>query len=51
MSALLAAARGPVRLARGEHDPMVTTAHPTVLDGLGHNAHVEQPAAVAALLG
>jgi pimeloyl-ACP methyl ester carboxylesterase len=46
-----------VRLARGEHDPMVTTAHlealvpdPVVLPGLGHNAHVDSPEAVAELL-
>ena len=54
---LLAAARAPVLLARGEHDAMVTDddlaplqpgAH-VVVDA-GHNAHVEHPAAVAALL-
>lgn len=51
----------PVRLARGEHDPMVTDAQlaalapalvevPVTLTGLGHNAHVEDPGAVLALL-
>lgn len=53
MPALLAASRADVILARGEHDPMNTDAqlaalHPQVitLPGLGHNAHVEDPAAV-----
>ncbi|MEH1014294.1 alpha/beta fold hydrolase [Micromonospora sp. CPCC 206060] len=53
LAALLSAVRCPVTLARGEHDPMVTDAHlagygvPVVtLPGLGHNAHVEDPAAV-----
>ena len=43
-------------LARGEHDPMVShdqlaalVADPVTLPGLGHNAHVEDPAAVLAL--
>ena len=56
MVGLLAQARCPVVLARGEHDPMVTdddlaalVTHPVVLPGLGHNAHVEDPAAVLAL--
>jgi len=47
MAWLVAAATVPVLLARGEHDPMVTTAQlaelvsdPEVLAGLGHNAHV-----------
>ncbi|HSF37352.1 MAG TPA: alpha/beta fold hydrolase [Nocardioides sp.] len=57
MTRLLATARCPVVLARGEHDPMV--AHEQLTDlapeavtlaGLGHNAHVEDPAAVLALL-
>jgi pimeloyl-ACP methyl ester carboxylesterase len=50
MARLLASARAPVTLARGELDPMNTDeqlAHlgaPTVtLPGLGHNAHVESP--------
>ena len=54
---LLAAARGRVVLARGEHDPMVTAEQLTrlspsavTLAGLGHNAHVEDPSAVSALL-
>ena len=58
MAGLVAAATVPVLLARGEHDPMVTTAQlaelvsdPVVLAGLGHNAHVERPAAVLPLLG
>lgn len=57
VAALLAAATCPVVLARGEHDPMVSDAdlralgvEPAELAGLGHNAHVEDPAAVAALL-
>jgi len=58
MAGLVAAATVPVVLARGEHDPMVTTAHlaelvpdPVVLPGLGHNAHVQRPEAVLPLLG
>jgi pimeloyl-ACP methyl ester carboxylesterase len=54
---LIAAATVPVVLARGEHDRMVSTAHlaalvpdPVVLPGLGHNAHVEDPAAVLRLV-
>ena len=54
---LLAAARCPVVLARGAGDPMVSAgqlaalaAGPVDLAGAGHNAHVEDPAAVAALL-
>ncbi|MGC5022888.1 alpha/beta fold hydrolase [Micromonospora sp. DT47] len=57
LPALLASADVPVLLARGEHDPMVSDAQlaafgvPVVtLPGLGHNAHVEDPAAVLALL-
>jgi pimeloyl-ACP methyl ester carboxylesterase len=53
ISALVAAARCPVVLARGEHDPMVTDDDlealvdaPVRLSGLGHNAHVEDPLAV-----
>lgn len=48
LAGLLARATCPVVLARGEHDPMVADA-PVTLPGLGHNAHVEDPAAVAAL--
>jgi pimeloyl-ACP methyl ester carboxylesterase len=54
---LLARARAPVTLARGEHDPMNTDDQlaglgcPTVtLAGLGHNAHVESPELTIALL-
>ena len=49
--------RARITLARGEHDPLVTDdqlarlhATTVTLPGLGHNAHVEDPAAVAALL-
>lgn len=54
---LLAAARAPVVLARGETDPMVSTEQlerlvpdAFVLAGCGHNAHVERPALVAGLM-
>lgn len=57
MRTLLAATPAAVVLARGEHDPMNTDEQlarlgaPTVtLAGLGHNAHVENPAATSALL-
>ncbi|GAA1958838.1 alpha/beta fold hydrolase [Amycolatopsis minnesotensis] len=57
MPALLAAARCPVVLAAGETDGMSRPEHLRALDpdavtlaGLGHNAHVEDPAAVRALL-
>jgi pimeloyl-ACP methyl ester carboxylesterase len=57
MAALLADAPVPVVLARGEHDQMVSTAQlaalvpePVELPGLGHNAHVEDPAALLPLL-
>ncbi|HEX5596816.1 MAG TPA: alpha/beta fold hydrolase [Micromonosporaceae bacterium] len=57
MPALLAAAQARVVLARGEHDPMVTEEQLAELDpaavtlpGLGHNAHVENPEAVFALI-
>ena len=53
MAGALAAARAAVVLARGAGDPMVGTAdlavlhsHVRELPGLGHNAHVEDPAAV-----
>jgi pimeloyl-ACP methyl ester carboxylesterase len=56
-ASLAASATAPVLLARGEHDPMVSLqelrAHaPPAHDirGAGHNAHVEDPAAVVALL-
>jgi len=54
---LLAAAHGSLNLARGQHDHMVSQEtlsqlHPsaTTLPGLSHNAHVQDPAAVARLL-
>lgn len=54
---LLAAARCPVVLARGVADPMVSAEQlaalvpqPVDVPDAGHNAHVEQPAAVAELL-
>ena len=57
VAALVAAAPVPVVLARGEHDPMVSAAQlaavvpdPVELPGLGHNAHVERPAALLPLL-
>jgi pimeloyl-ACP methyl ester carboxylesterase len=58
VAALVAVAPAPVVLARGEHDAMVSAEQlraiaPDAVDlpGLGHNAHVEGPAAVADLLG
>jgi pimeloyl-ACP methyl ester carboxylesterase len=57
LTGLLAACRADVVLARGETDPMVgadqlTALRPdaVTLPGLGHNAHVEDPAAVLALV-
>ncbi|HYJ66688.1 MAG TPA: alpha/beta fold hydrolase [Nocardioidaceae bacterium] len=57
MASLLAAARGSVVLARGERDPMVSheqlsglEPNAITLPDLGHNAHVEDPEAVAELL-
>jgi pimeloyl-ACP methyl ester carboxylesterase len=57
VASLLAAAPVPVVLARGEHDSMVSAAQltalvpdPVQLPGLGHNAHVEGPAALLPLL-
>jgi pimeloyl-ACP methyl ester carboxylesterase len=57
VAALVEGSPVPVRLARGEHDPMVTAAQlaelvpdPVELTGLGHNAHVEDPPAVRGLL-
>ncbi len=54
---VLASVRGTVLLARGEHDQMVPTEDLArfglavqVVLGAGHNAHVEQPAQVAALV-
>jgi pimeloyl-ACP methyl ester carboxylesterase len=57
MAGLLSAARCPVTLARGELDPLnsdeelrALVPEPVTLPGLGHNAHVEDPAAVWDLL-
>jgi pimeloyl-ACP methyl ester carboxylesterase len=57
MAGLLAGTGAAVVLARGEHDPMNTDeqlaalgAATITLTGLGHSAHVEDPAAVLALL-
>jgi pimeloyl-ACP methyl ester carboxylesterase len=57
LPALLAATDVPVLLARGEQDPMITDAQlkeygvpVATLPGLGHNAHLEDPAAVLDLL-
>ena len=54
---LLTAARAHVILAAGEHDPMSPADHllalqpePVILPALGHNAHVEDPAALLPLL-
>jgi pimeloyl-ACP methyl ester carboxylesterase len=54
---LLAAARAPVVLARGEHDAMVTAEQlaalvpdPVEVPDCEHNAHVERPELVAGLL-
>jgi pimeloyl-ACP methyl ester carboxylesterase len=57
MAGLLSRAACPVLLARGEGDPMVSEAdlralvsEPVTLPGLGHNPHVEDPAAVVELV-
>ena len=57
LAGLLAASQARVVLARGESDHMVDDGQlaelPTeamTLSGLGHNAHVEDPRTVAALL-
>ncbi len=57
MTRLLADATAPVVLARGEHDELVSheqlaalVPDPVSLPGLGHNAQVEDPAAVLDLL-
>jgi pimeloyl-ACP methyl ester carboxylesterase len=56
-STLASSANARVVLARGEHDPMVSTeelqAHSTHVEevkGAGHNAHVEKPESIVALL-
>ena len=70
MTGLLPAAKCPVSMALGEHDPLVAPDHhddlastaatsplaagvatPHVFSGLGHNAMIEDPAAVARWLG
>jgi pimeloyl-ACP methyl ester carboxylesterase len=58
MPLLLAQAKAPVLLARGEHDQLVSddqlrdlVPDPVTLPGVGHNAHVERPDAVVGLLG
>ena len=55
--ALLAAASCPVLVARGEHDPLVSSAElkavaPAAIDvpGVGHNLHVEAPATLVGLI-
>ncbi len=57
MAGLMAAARCPVTLAAGQHDPMATadqlavhTERPAIASGRGHNAQVEDPAWVASLI-
>lgn len=57
MAGLLGASRASVILAAGEHDPMTRAEQlrelvpdPVILPGLGHNAHVEAPEAVWALI-
>jgi pimeloyl-ACP methyl ester carboxylesterase len=57
MTGLIADSTAPVILARGERDPMNTDGQlarlgtrTVSLPGLGHNAHVEDPAAALALL-
>ena len=54
---LAASAAAPIVLARGERDPMVSlqelrlhTPQAHDIRGAGHNAHIEEPGAVAALL-
>jgi pimeloyl-ACP methyl ester carboxylesterase len=57
VGALVGASPVPVLLARGERDPLVTAEQlaelvpePVDLPGLGHNAHVEDPASALGLL-
>ncbi|MFD4253277.1 alpha/beta fold hydrolase [Amycolatopsis thermoflava] len=54
LDGLLATARAPVILAADEHDPMCPAERlpdgAVILPGLGHNAHVEDPAALDPLL-
>jgi pimeloyl-ACP methyl ester carboxylesterase len=57
MRALVDASTCRLTLARGSEDHLVREANvneyvddPVTLDGLGHNPHVEDPAAIVALL-
>jgi pimeloyl-ACP methyl ester carboxylesterase len=57
MRRLIAAAANPVRLVCGEFDHMVTIDQlrqfdpgAVVIAGSGHNAHIESPSALAALI-
>ncbi|MFN0179880.1 MAG: alpha/beta fold hydrolase [Gemmatimonadales bacterium] len=57
MAGLIAASRAAVVLAAGERDPMcpleglaALVPTPVILPGLGHNAHVEHPAALIPIL-
>jgi pimeloyl-ACP methyl ester carboxylesterase len=57
VAAIAAACRAPLRLTAGSNDPMVTVEqmraidrHAVVLDGLGHNPHVEAPEKIWRLL-
>jgi len=57
MAGLLTAARCPVTLAAGEHDPMATvddlaahTDRPEIAPGRGHNVQVEDPVWVAGVI-
>ncbi|HYM44391.1 MAG TPA: alpha/beta hydrolase [Steroidobacteraceae bacterium] len=56
-ASLAASAAGPVWLARGERDPLVSAeelrrhgSRSCEIGGAGHNAHLEQPGAIASLL-
>ncbi len=56
-STLASSANARVALARGEHDPMVSTeelrahsSHVEEIKGAGHNVHVEKPESIVALL-
>jgi pimeloyl-ACP methyl ester carboxylesterase len=53
IAAIYRAAAAPVTLAVGSHDPMLSVADArrlapdaAILEGLGHNAHIERPAAI-----
>lgn len=56
-STLTSSANARVVLARGEHDPMVSTeelrahsVHVEEIKGAGHNVHVEKPESIVSLL-